>query len=361
MSVRLRDRVEAEAQRLLRERTARFRQGIEEALRLLSEPMQFPLSPGDWGAADGSGLLQSVRDAVEVLGRGETQREILASLLDAAAAFYPRAAIFVLKGSGFCGWAGLGFLGEGGLGSDDLPRITISGAGEHLLALAVKRRALARAGKEGPGAEIVRALGGVVPGEASATPLLLRGRPVAVLYGDTGSNGTSSGHGLPLEIVARIAAIAMERIAPGTGGPRVTPAGAHQETRRATAMPGDSVRPGGASPPEEAEMQALLGDLAHQPRRESADGSLSEDDRRRHADARRFANLLVSELLLYNEAAVIQGRKHGDLKQRLKKEIERSRQAYEARAAGLTPSGKDYFEAELVRQLALGDTGLLRN
>lgn len=361
MSVRLRDRIEAEAQRLLGERATRLRHGLEDALRLLSEPMQFPLSPGEWGAAEGSGLLQSVRDAVEGLGKGETQREILASLLDAAAAFYPRAAIFVLKGNGFSGWAGLGFLGEGGLGSDDLPRVTISGAADHLLAQAVKRRALARAGKEGPGGEIVRALGGVVPSEASAAPLLLRSRPVAVVYGDTGANGTSSGHGLPLEIVARIAGLAIERVAPPPAGSRPAQADAQQGARGATAMPMGPVRSGGASPPEEAEMQALLGDLARQPGRAPADGGLSEDDRRRQADARRFANLLVSELLLYNEAAVIQGRTHGDLKQRLKKEIERSRQAYDARAAGLSPSGKDYFEEELVRQLALGDAGLLRN
>jgi len=360
MSVRLRDRVEAEAQRLLRDRTERLRQDLEEALRLLGAPMQFPLSPGEGGAAEGSGVLQSVHDAVETLGRGGSQREILVSLLDAAAAFYPRAAIFVLKGNAFSGWAGLGFLGEGGFKSEDLPRVTIPPTGDHLLAQAIKRKTLAHAGKEGPGAEIVRGLGGVVPGESSAIPLFLRGRPVAVLYGDSGSNGAASGHGLPLQIVARIAGLAMERIAPAAAV-RATPAGPGASAPAATPSVGEAPRTGGASPPEEAEMQALLGDLARQPRREADDGGLSEEERRRHADIRRFANLLISELLLYNEAAVIQGRKHGDLRQRLKKEIDRSRQAYDARAAGMKPLGKDYFEEELVRQLALGDNRLLRN
>ncbi len=108
-------------------------------------------------------------------------------------------------------------------------------------------------------------------------------------------------------------------------------------------------------------MQALLSELDSQPRRLSGDDGLSEEERRRHADARRFAHLLVSELLLYNEEAVVQGRKHRDLQERLRKEIERSRQAYQTRAAGLPPHGPDYFEDELVRQLALGDPALLGN
>ena len=108
-------------------------------------------------------------------------------------------------------------------------------------------------------------------------------------------------------------------------------------------------------------MQALLGDLEGMPRRTAADDGLSEEERRRHADARRFAHLLVSELLLYNEDAVIQGRKHRDLHERLKKEIERSRQAFQARITGLSSRATSYFEDELVKQLALGNPALLRN
>src|SRR5207249_978315 len=103
-------------------------------------------------------------------------------------------------------------------------------------------------------------------------------------------------------------------------------------------------RGAGATPPEEAEMQALLRELDGVPRRPAGDDGLSDEDRRRHADARRFASLLVSELLLYNEEAVIQGRKHRDLEQRLKKEIDRSRQAYQARLSGVDPRGADYFQ-----------------
>lgn len=106
-------------------------------------------------------------------------------------------------------------------------------------------------------------------------------------------------------------------------------------------------------------MAALLSDLDGRPKREAGEDGLADEERRRHADARRFAHLLVSELLLYNEEAVIQGRKHRDLQERLKKEIDRSRQAYLARAAGLSRRGPDYFQEELIRQLAQGDSALL--
>ena len=113
------------------------------------------------------------------------------------------------------------------------------------------------------------------------------------------------------------------------------------------------------TPPEEAEMQAILADLGGHPRSPSADDGQSDEERRRLADARRFAHLLISELLLYNEAAVIQGRKHRDLYTRLRKEIDRSRQAFQARFPALVTGQNDYFSQELVRTLAQGDRGLL--
>jgi len=48
----------------------------------------------------------------------------------------------------------------------------------------------------------------------------------------------------------------------------------------------------------------------------------SEEERRLHNDARRFARLLVSEIKLYNEQKVADGRTEGDLYQRLREYIE---------------------------------------
>jgi hypothetical protein len=106
-------------------------------------------------------------------------------------------------------------------------------------------------------------------------------------------------------------------------------------------------------------MQALLGDLDSLPRREPAGSELSPEEQRQHNDARRFASLLVSELLLYNEEAVILGRKQRDLSRRLAREIERTRQAYAARIPSGLRAAPRYLEEEMLRILADGDEALL--
>jgi hypothetical protein len=75
--------------------------------------------------------------------------------------------------------------------------------------------------------------------------------------------------------------------------------------------------------------------------------------------ARRFARLLVSEIMLYHEAAVREGRQHRDLGRRLSAEIERARRAYEERVSSTVPDRHRHFHQELVQTLAGGDPALL--
>ena len=86
---------------------------------------------------------------------------------------------------------------------------------------------------------------------------------------------------------------------------------------------------------------------------------VTEEDRRYHNDARRFARLLVSEIKLYNEQKVKEGRAQNDLYNRLREEIDRSRQMYDKRVAPQVASRYDYFYHELVNTLAEGDAGKL--
>lgn len=75
--------------------------------------------------------------------------------------------------------------------------------------------------------------------------------------------------------------------------------------------------------------------------------------------ARRFARLLVSEIKLYNEAAVREGRGQRDLATRLAPEIDRARRIYEERVPTTVPDRTRYFHQELVQTLAGGDASLL--
>ena len=83
------------------------------------------------------------------------------------------------------------------------------------------------------------------------------------------------------------------------------------------------------------------------------------DTNKKHDEARRFARLLVSEIKLYNEGKVEQGRKNKDLYERLKEDIDRSRQMYDERIPEDVRKATNYFYDELVRILADGDAGAL--
>jgi len=82
---------------------------------------------------------------------------------------------------------------------------------------------------------------------------------------------------------------------------------------------------------------------------------VSEDERRLHNDARRFARLLVSEIKLYNEQKVKEGREGNDLYERLREAIDRSREMYDKRVQPPVAAKFDYFHYELVSNLAEGD------
>jgi hypothetical protein len=88
--------------------------------------------------------------------------------------------------------------------------------------------------------------------------------------------------------------------------------------------------------------------------RNAAAGSNANEDAKKHDEARRFARLLVSEIKLYNESKVEQGRKNRDLYERLKEDIDRSRQMYDERIADEVRKVSNYFYDELVRILADG-------
>lgn len=86
---------------------------------------------------------------------------------------------------------------------------------------------------------------------------------------------------------------------------------------------------------------------------------LTPEEQRRHDEARRFARLLVSEIRLYNEQAVQDGKANQDIYQRLKDDIDRSREMYEQRVPAEIRSATNYFFEELVRTLADGDPDAL--
>jgi hypothetical protein len=83
------------------------------------------------------------------------------------------------------------------------------------------------------------------------------------------------------------------------------------------------------------------------------------EEEKLHADARRFARLLVSEIKLYNEKHVSEGRGNRDLYLRLKRDIDRSREMYEKRISPSVSRKIDYFHDEIIRILGDNDPSTL--
>lgn len=86
---------------------------------------------------------------------------------------------------------------------------------------------------------------------------------------------------------------------------------------------------------------------------------VSDEERKLHNNARRFARLLVSEIKLYNEQKVTEGRDAGDLYDRLREAIDRSRDMYDRRVEPQVAAKFDYFHYELLNDLAGGEVSKL--
>lgn len=83
------------------------------------------------------------------------------------------------------------------------------------------------------------------------------------------------------------------------------------------------------------------------------------DDPKLHAEARRTARLLISEIKLYHEQELKEGREHSDIYQRLRKEIDSGREQYNQKVSSAVLTARDYFHEELVRILTENDASRL--
>ena len=161
--------------------------------------------------------------------------------------------------------------------------------------------------------DAIRSASAVVAGREVAVPILMAGEVVAVVAA-SGADGRSA-NAAAIDVLTRYAARCLE---------------AMTAFKTARAVSGGA---GGGHG-------------------EAAD----EED----ASARRYARLLVSEIKLYHEPAVIEGRRDRDLAARLGGEIARARALYEERVPPHVRRRADYFRDELVRTLANGDASLLQ-
>ncbi len=250
------------------------------------------------------GAVDRLFGAMRAMDAAKSLTDILTVLVQAAATEAVRAAVFIGHGDHLQGHKAIGFPGEIGT-----HRVAATGTG--LLAQAVERREAVLGSRE-PALE-PPAFSGLPAGRASiAVPIAIGGEPVAVLYADGGGS--------------------TDQIAPPSWPEAVQILGSHAASCLAH----------------------LTATRAAQALRFAAGGATDAE-----GSAKRYARLLVSEIKLYNEAAVRVGRENRDLMYRLRPEIERARRLYEERVPAGTGPQHAYFQQELIHTLADGDAALL--
>jgi len=397
---------------------------------------------------------RTIRRATEEIEKQSSQADILRSLLICSSQFAERVALFVIKNDQAIGWRAC-------RASDTANLEMIGGVSLPLSSeTIVTRAAQAKSSKSeeirsNPNDQLLIDQLRGEPHFASAVPLIVRGKVVAVLYADSTSTDANAIHSDALEVLARVASMAvglaaLHRAAPAvpespavskeaeaasapepesTYTPHVEPQTVASATQAAAEEPA-TVPEAIAPPPVEAvsetapsesvaaaeepattvaeeqtvsempgaapEIQTASTESTVAPSPETVTAPLpppaaepasspflseyatplggarrfgvsepelpidvSEEERRLHNDARRYARLLVSEIKLYNEPKVKEGRSVGDLYDRLREDIDRSRQMYDRRVAPPVAARHDYFHQELVNMLAEGDAAKL--
>ena len=274
--------------------------------------------------ASPSDLLNAAAAAIQ---ESASQADILRHLLEGAARFAGRVALFVVKGNAISGWQGIGFEDN-----DAIKTLSVQ-AGSGLVGKAIQARNPASGSAQEFDAGFVRSMKAPADGQCLVLPLVVKDKVAAVIYADAGTVPGGALDSSGLQTLTRFAAIWLELAA----------------LRKV----------GGTSAAEEAAPpQPAVAMAASAPASVPIASSGSEEDEL-HKKARRFAKLLVEEIKLYNQPRVEEGRQHKDLYDRLKVDIEKSRSTYDKRYAESPVASADYFTQELIRILADNDASLM--
>ncbi len=300
---------------------------------------------------------------------GTSQVEILDAMIEGAAQFAARTALFVVRGANAVGWRARGFSDNEAVRSSPL-ELSVGLAG---------KATQARAMVTGTGAEFMPdfdAKFGAAAQESLMVPLLVRDKAVALIYADGGTEGSHVDRpalqslvrttGLWLEVFATRKATGTP-MAPPAAPPTPAAAPVQEVPQAMAAAAAAAPAPAVVAPAVEAPSATPVPEPPPVPAPIEAAAAPAPvaipagEEGEVHKKARRFAKLLVDEIKLYNQGKVAEGRQHRDLYDRLREDIEKSRASYEKRYGNTVAKDGDYFNEELIRILADNDAGLLGN
>jgi hypothetical protein len=268
--------------------------------------------------------------------------EIFRALLEGTVVGAPRAAIFLAREGRFKGWNSVGYASTAAAAQRQTTASTDSG---WLAALAAEEDVRWRSLTAG---EFVPDFGQPHAAEAVGLPLRVGGKAVAIVIAER-RTGEEPWSPAALAVLCQAARLRLEldlawrrlkaqASAPGEPAPVEIPV-------RAAALTAHETAPSGSNLTELAPWSGV------------AAGAPDADPRRE--EARRFARLVATDIRLYNEEAVVVGRRQRDLAQRLGEQFQRGRDAFAHRFPDLGPDGMKLLDDAYVQVLAGGDPSLI--
>ena len=326
---------------------------------------------------------EKVHQSITEIEKGASLSEVLTSLVNEVAHYVDRTAMLVVKGTSAIGWYAKGVEPPEAVHQINVPlnADTVFRTAQN------SRHSLRGHSSQFPGtAQALARLGGKPQG-ILVVPLILRDKPAAILYCDTQNEELPAAEAAAIEILALFAAKSIDllSLAPKPAAARASVAtaperaaairaGAEEVHERAGVPPAGPAPQPPPPPAKEASGSSTekvkagpvppvsnprAGAVPPAPPARPPSPAIPPEEQKAHEDAKRFARVVVSEIKLYNEAKVAEGRKHKDLYMRLKEDIERGRQMYQERVPAHVRDKTNYFVDELVRILAGGDTAAL--
>src|SRR5262249_13965215 len=377
---------------------------LEESLKAEVPPPPPPPAPA---AADAS----RVKAAVKVVESARSQVDVLNSLLEQCVQFGSRAALLILRGETFSGWKGVGFSAHGG--NDEQVKRFNAAPG---LIPELDRVLRSEQVVIWDGVNLSTRLGVSASQRAILVPMVIKDKVSAAVYVDAITDDAAKLDPASLELLVFTTGLLIDTLAirkkspaPSLSEPEAAPAPAPRpptptlgastvaisaaqmremisparpelqfqsvesalstsaipaiQTPPPRPMPPPPTPPPPPPPPPAQPAPEERPTTQYVPpagvRGGTTLGGATSEEGKKHDEARRFARLLVSEIKLYNEGKVEQGRKNKDLYERLKEDIDRSRQMYDERIPDEVRKGSNYFYDELVRILADGDAASL--
>jgi len=366
--------LEAGLESFLSKQLPKFREALLEELAAAAPP-----------AGVSSAALSS---AFYRIAGGRTQTEIMQSLLGASAEFASRAAVLVVKSDRLDGWRSRGF---DSAAASRLRELHVAPEGEAGWKQALGDQSAGPAVTEAVPPAIAGvlfgALGAPADNRAYLLPLIVKERPVAVLYADGGSpTGVAD---LPaLDLLTRITGMCLELLSVRGQRPAVAAAAAAAVPAARPAEPEPEPAPAPepvvaapipvpepvaapAPPPPVAAPAPAVAAPAPPPAQAAAPparpavstgpdlAGIPEAEHDSHKKAFRAAKVMVDELLLYNKDKIEEAKAQRNVYGAIKDDIDKSRSTYEKRFKN-TPAGKvDYFHQQLLQRIAQNDPALL--